>query len=369
VSAGTSVTEVSDSLARHETFGHAKSIRRRAAEVLDFTLDILTDPGCAPELSSAAAAGAQRIRSQALVFDPVVRDALENGLRELKAGRLGPASAVFAALERIGAQHGAGTLEEASLPLLYLADGLHGVQLWDPAVIAPGATSRFAELCVDQLQNREGIQAEAVAGSAQEAELLLSAAALAGDLLGTLATDLFSHVRVVVLVAGQSVFRSASDRGAPGAVFLRLVPGDQPLTVAELLVHESVHHRLYDLYASRSILAAGYQERSSEPIVAHWNQPSAFDTNLWSPDRALAAFHVYVHLAVLFTRACEEGTPRPRNAAARARQSCERARYLGEQLRGRSGDLGPDGLRLVEWLLGELARVEKAHPTTATTVL
>ncbi|MDH6126853.1 hypothetical protein [Kitasatospora sp. GP82] len=364
--------EVCNSLSDHMSFGRAESIRRRAGEVLDFSLDILAEQRPEP----AVAAGARRIRSDGLLFDPVVRDALEIGLRELKQGQLADESEVFGTLARIGGQREPGVLREVPLPVLQLAgQGVgqaEGVQVWSPAAAAPGASARFAELCAEQL-NREGIEARTVDSRREDVELLLRSAELARSLLGGLAVGLFSHVRVVVLVAGRSVFRSASDRGAPGTVFLRLVPGDQPLTVAELIVHESVHHRLYDLYSSRSILSAGYQDRAAEPIVAHWNRPSPFDTNLWSPDRALAAFHVYVHLAALFIRAAQERAhPRspllpvlPVGALPRARQSCDRARYLGEQLRARSADLGPDGLHLVEWLLDNLSRLETALPETA----
>ncbi|MEU7278470.1 hypothetical protein AB0A69_06705 [Streptomyces sp. NPDC045431] len=76
---------VSKLLAEHPQFGDASAMRRRAAEVLDFTLEILSD-SLAPA-GPAIAAGALRIRQERLYFDPVVRDILEVGLRELKCAR------------------------------------------------------------------------------------------------------------------------------------------------------------------------------------------------------------------------------------------------------------------------------------------
>ncbi|MET8544632.1 hypothetical protein ABZW03_28915 [Kitasatospora sp. NPDC004799] len=85
----------------------------------------------------------------------------------------------------------------------------------------------------------------------------------------------------------------------------------------------------------------------------------------------MAAFHVYVHLALLCSLA-EQRAPRPRDAygpldapspMTPSRKAFEQARYLGESLRSECWEeLGLAGRRMVDWLGAVLDAMDPAPP-------
>jgi hypothetical protein len=106
-------------------------------------------------------------------------------------------------------------------------------------------------------------------------------------------------------------------------------------------------------------------------VTSPWNRASGGRTNEWDVDRALAAFHVYVHLSLLATLAEQrysELAPRfGRFPISRLRTSREqavaRATYLGGKLEdGCWDDLGPAGQTLVRWLQSVLEIISPERP-------
>lgn len=168
----------------------------------------------------------------------------------------------------------------------------------------------------------------------------------ARDLVPDLMTDLEGHVAVVAVLdpkrSGTVV--SASSRNVPGLVLLR--PGGA-LDVAESLVHEAAHQRLFDMAITRDLLL-------SEADGHHGFRPS-WRQVVWPIEQTLAAFHAYACLAEL-ARAVPASALRSAlgpftvlpNAVARAAE-------LGQWLADNAHLLGSDADRLVRAILGRPA--------------
>ena len=90
-------------------------------------------------------------------------------------------------------------------------------------------------------------------------------------------------------------------------------------------------------------------------------------SNQWDSFRAFAAFHVYVHLALLSARAEHDADYRKRMISSRS--SVERARYLGERLISDCwSELGPAGRRFHQWLTAVLDAIDPDAPSAGATV-
>lgn len=111
--------------------------------------------------------------------------------------------------------------------------------------------------------------------------------ALARSVSPQLADDLLGHVTLVAVIAPGSAIVSASSRFFPGLVLI-----DQPATpleVAEALVHEGAHQKLFDLAMTRSFLDA--LSDAAEEFRPSWSAAE------WPLEQTLAACHAYYCLA------------------------------------------------------------------------
>src|SRR5262249_47503729 len=150
----------------------------------------------------------------------------------------------------------------------------------------------------------------------------------------------------------------------PGVIFLAQARLEDPWYVAEHLIHEALHQKLYDIRHSHSVLLRdfGHETREGDDtpprVISLWNAEDPPGANRWGPSRTLAALHVYAHLAVLgllADEACDAGADLPARSDAAgtvsAASSFRRAVYLGRELMGEYRDeLGPGGVALVDWL-------------------
>jgi hypothetical protein len=150
-----------------------------------------------------------------------------------------------------------------------------------------------------------------------------------------------------------------------------------PWLAAEALLHEAAHKKLSDIVLTRAIFRYGFSAADSPTIRAPWNSPLSWNSNDWSIDRALFAFHVYVHLALFFLvveQRADELVPRygslgDMKPARSARACLDRARYLGAALQRSAGpELGPDGKLLVDWLLSILEALDPSPPYRDPTI-
>jgi hypothetical protein len=171
--------------------------------------------------------------------------------------------------------------------------------------------------------------------------------------------------------------QSSSQYLLGGNIFLSELVMDKPWLLAELLYHESIHQKLYDFRHGHTVLNEdAILDPDSIPeseviVTSPWNYPD----NQWDTHRALAAFHVYVHVTHLCNQADKnvgalESEFGPRVGMTSTEDALNRACYLGDRLRepGCWGELGDAGRKLVTWLHSMLNAMELELPPTETSL-
>jgi hypothetical protein len=133
------------------------------------------------------------------------------------------------------------------------------------------------------------------------------------------------------------------------------------------LFHESLHQQLYDFRRGHSLLDPAFGRADAPLIHSPWNRPDPTNGNYWDVHRALAAFHVYVHLALLSTVAEQRASSLEVSYGpikmVGSRTALARAHYLGEQLRTLCWqELGPAGHQVVDWFSSILEILDPSPP-------
>lgn len=204
-----------------------------------------------------------------------------------------------------------------------------------------------------------------------EMAMLADAVDLLDKLIPKVAKSALSHTHLVAVFSPTGDWEgalSSSEFRMSGTVFLNRRLLDNVWTAAEQLLHESLHQQLYDLRRGHTLLNPGFADAEAPRIHSLWNRPDSQRTNHWDVHRALAAFHVYVHLTLFARRISADTEPaaryRTRHAPVRttsAATAAARGRYLADQLRTRGWTaLGAAGQHLVDWLDPILERLTPA---------
>lgn len=204
-----------------------------------------------------------------------------------------------------------------------------------------------------------------------EVEMMRSAVGLLDELVPATSRSALNHTQLVV-VFPSSVWgtrSSSSEYRLSGSVFLSQRLLSNVWWAAEHLYHEALHQQMYDFRQAHSLLTPGFDREHSPTVCSLWNMPDSTQNNLWDVYRSVAAFHVYVHLALLATVAEErkadvEARHGPITMTTR-RTALGRAHYLGEQLTELFwAELGPAGHRFVDWF-GVVLRTIDSNPPPA----
>ncbi|MET9903142.1 HEXXH motif-containing putative peptide modification protein [Streptomyces sp. NPDC006446] len=204
--------------------------------------------------------------------------------------------------------------------------------------------------------------------SSDELTALAEAVRLLGEVLPNISRSVLSHTHLVAVFAptGQwATTRSSSEFRISGTIFLSQRTLSNVWALAEHILHESLHQQLYDIRAGHSLLAPDFARADAPLVHSLWNMPDSTRGNYWDIHRTLAAFHVYVHLA-LFARAAREPAEGKQYTARYGpaqmvgpNTALARARYLGDQLRQQGwAELGPAGRQIVDWLHSVLEVVD-----------
>ena len=212
------------------------------------------------------------------------------------------------------------------------------------------------------------------------------------DLLPAITNSALAHTYLIALFPRIGNWRgraSASQFRIGGTIFLSREALQNPWWTAEHLLHESLHQKLYDFRhghtllrqdarPTETVLAEEAQQSAADrvTVLSPWNVPGQQDLNRWDTDRALAAFHVYVHLALLATaaqarRAELEDVYGPIDTRpplmTSARTAFDRAHYLGENIMATCWDqLGDAGRHMVAWLTSVLEELDAVPPPEAS---
>jgi len=224
--------------------------------------------------------------------------------------------------------------------------------------------------------------------SAPDLARLAKGAQLLGALLPLCSRSVLGHTHVVVVVPHVGAWTqkgSCSEFGIGGTIFINQGMLRNPWWVADRLLHESLHQKLYDFRQTHSLLArdlapeSSFSKASAATVYAIWNAGGGARSNYWDTFRAVAAFHVYVHLAVLCAQSERHKAELVRRFGApdasfptmtSRREALERAHYLGRKIKESCWhELGPAGRLLVDWLTAILNAIDPAPPPAESTYI
>ncbi|WP_156370563.1 aKG-HExxH-type peptide beta-hydroxylase [Nocardia arizonensis] len=211
---------------------------------------------------------------------------------------------------------------------------------------------------------------------ADELAMLARGVRLLDELLPLASSGPLSHTHLIAVFPQAGLWKtrmSSSEFRVSGTIFLSRRLLTNPWTVAEHLLHESLHQQLYDFRRGHSLLSPDFDRADAPLIHSPWNRPDRTNNNYWDVHRALAAFHVYVHLALLAIAAEQrasdlEDVYGPVKMVG-SRTALARAHYLGEQLRVHCPqELGPAGKQFVDWFTSILGLLDPFPPVPGSRV-
>ncbi len=317
--------------------------------------------------------------------DPLVRSVVQWALGQIEFGGPSPLSLdecerVFDAVVRhLSGGDASGPLESAAAPVIRLRPAYPVPWIWNQEGPDNVFGRAFRRLIEDEYGDSLCTPAP------EDIALLQKAARLLETLSPRLARSTLSHTHLIAVFPGTGNWEkmaSSSQFRVTGAIFLNKIALKNPWWIAEHVLHESLHQKLYDFRHAHSLLArddpnvTGLPEDVSR-VVSLWNTPGSNANNAWDPHRTIAAFHVYVHLAYFCLLAerrgpefeTEYGRPDATNPAMTpSRKAFERARYLGEKLRTACApELGLAGQRMVDWLMSILDYLDLTPPPVGAT--
>ena len=372
---------VETALASHRAFGDSDYIRCQLAVAYRRRLHKLGDtlPEAARLASGLDAAAPARQRQ--LLGDTVLRCAVQHAMRQLHLGddyglplpqcaalfqqahahlRAGlPGGPLVAHLPPMARLHAAGSLQDEDTYIWHA---------WQED--APYARAFLAVM-------DDNYGAPLATPTPQERVLLRRGLRLLETLLPRLTASALSHVQLIALFPKLGTWRgkaSSSQFRVNGSVFLNQELIGNPWWLAEHLLHESLHQKLYDFRHGHSLLAPDYAREDGAKVCSLWNAPDTEGNHYWDAHRTLAAFHVYVHLALLCLLAeRQEAALAPQYGPigqhmSGSRRAIDRARYLGEQLQSTTWpELGLAGRHMTHWLLDVLDALDtQRRPGGAT---
>ena len=208
--------------------------------------------------------------------------------------------------------------------------------------------------------------------NSDEIAMLMKGEQLLQVLLPRLTRSALGHAHLVGCFPDVGFWKgkvSSSQIRMGGIIFLSRHLLVDPWCVAEHLLHESLHQKLYDFRHGHSLLNPNFSSADSPKICSLWNADELSKANHWDAHRAFAAFHVYVQLALL-AEVAEQRAGELENmfgsfrGMVESRKALDRAYYLGEQLKEVCwNELGLAGRRFRDWLMSVLDFLSPSPPS------
>lgn len=320
------------------------------------------------------------------LMDPVIRDTVNEGLAALKQDQV-PSEEVDrllqAAAKQLAQADDRSPVERGSHEERRAGTTFHRIPVWTEDRHHDVFSKRFRAMFDRELANAiSSRRADLINPTAAQFHRIQGGVALLHDLIPELAKASLPHIQLICLVdmaderhrigtKRPDLAQNVSTHAVPGTIFLSPTPLRDDWHAAEAIFHEGLHKKLSDLTLTHSIFKPGYDTSKASTIKALWNRSLPWNSNKWPIDRALFAFHVYLHLGVFFSAISaakpelfsKYGDPSDFRVGQRARGAYDRARYLGHQLTSVSEpQLGEDGKALVNWLRSELEILDPQPP-------
>ena len=159
---------------------------------------------------------------------------------------------------------------------------------------------------------------------------------------------------------------SISDKRVPNCCFFSEKTLDDFLYLVETLYHEALHCKYFNIMRVHKIFRDDYRGYSEQYFECPWRKGEDEINRCWPFDRAFAAFHVYVHLYVLYNALLEARSDLDREWIVRRNSVVrEKSSILREWIVKESGSVMTEsGLTFLQSLV-ELfdASGEAAEPT------
>jgi hypothetical protein len=366
-------------LVEHRAFGDSDYIHEQVEICYQRRLDKLSADVPVAGAVQDALCQADACDRRRILGDPAVRFAVNSALRQgetaIRRGLpLDECEEVFRATLQYLEKRKSGVTLEFGAKVNHLESGPYHGGVWSGdsgdlfgRVFRRAVKDRFEKKCEPG--------AELSTPTADHLAMLTKGLLLLNELVPSLTRSALSHVGLVALfpMAPWKGAASMSEIGLSGVIFLCEDLLQSPWWVAEHFLHEALHQKLYDFRHGHSLLVPNSAREDAPRICSPWNVPGANKSNYWDTHRAVAAFHVYVHLALLSTIA-EERAPELEKVygplrhsksgmMTNSRKAMERAHYLGEKIQELCPDeLGPAGKRLIEWLISVLNALDDSPP-------
>ena len=175
------------------------------------------------------------------------------------------------------------------------------------------------------------------------------------DLLGRavprLAGATLPAVPGIALIGGDRI-ESAFLATTPSLIYLNLAVHRDPAALADAILHEALHQKLAHTRLVHRLLRPGFDDFADLPVPVPWGDRGF---RWFSLGRALAAAHVYLHLALLHLRMIETGATAGLDRQELRRRlvvRSGRARYLLAALGSAQfrAELGADAVPYLAWL-------------------
>ncbi len=184
--------------------------------------------------------------------------------------------------------------------------------------------------------------------------VLRDGVALARSVSPELIDDLLAHITLVGVIDPQRAgpLVSASPRSYPGLVLLRAPRSN--IEVAEALVHEGAHQKLFDLAITHDLLTADSDR------CPPFHPPWAPSRRRWPLEQTLAAYHAYACLARFGDDAGVTAGSRASNPESLLPVAADRSRILGHWLLDQGDHLGTDAHLLLDGLMGRRPSASRA---------
>jgi len=358
-----------EKLARHPAFGESERIQRRAHARYGFAVEILGARSASVAESARSLADGDADR---MWRDPVVRKALEDGLRCLERDETTALDdlAVVLDLARDRLARSRGLLPTQVEDDLVLRAGPAG-RIWLPSMTGqPGPLlRRLHKAMADKFIGHNELSGQFQPADAAAARSIHQAGELLTAVLPRLGDGVIDHIAAVGLLTGAGPQgRQLSAAGGdlvPGTIVLDPCLLESVWTTAGILLHEGLHLKAFDIARCFSLVSV-----PQVMVGIPWRRAR------WDVRRVLFAFHVYAHVALFQAAAAYRegelgdrfGSP-PENAAVSRGaagtyvSAVQRAQFLGEQLAGPLADnLTSDGRRFAGWLLESTAPLTSWRP-------
>ena len=366
-------------LAQHQAFGNSDYINQRAQICYQRRLRKISAylPGAGKLLDALNKAGSySRYR---IIGDTVVRCAIQHALKQLETGTqygfpLNECAEVFqATISHLEAARAGGPTEAGSGRINRLGSEPYHGWIWSEEHPDDVFGRCFRWLIKDNYGD-----SLLSTPNADEVAKLEKGTKLLEDLLPILSPGALSHAHLIAVFPAVGNWKgraSSSQFRMSGTILLSQQILHSPWLVAEQLLHESLHQKLYDFRHGHSLFKPNYWRKNAPMVCSLWNVPDISKSNYWDTHRAVAAFHVYVHLSLLCTLAEQRGPHLekvygPRDGSLtliESRRALDRAHYLGQQIRQLCWPkLGVAGKRFIDWLISVLDVLDPAPPPENT---